>query len=57
MTPGGWNLLGRTAVRLFDRDREGFSLLRVGDRVRFVPVDRVTFESLGGDATPMEAGR
>lgn len=57
VTPGGWNLLGRTAVRLFDRDREGFSLLRVGDRVRFVPVDRATFESLGGDTTPMEAGR
>jgi len=55
VTPGGWNLLGRTAVRLFDRDREGFSLLRVGDRVRFVPVDRATFESLGGDIAPMEA--
>lgn len=57
VTPGGWNLLGRTSARLFDRDREGFSLLRVGDRVRFVPVDRATFESQGGDATPMEAGR
>lgn len=55
VTPGGWNLLGRTAARLFDRDREGFSLLRVGDRVRFVSVDRATFESLGGDVAPMEA--
>ncbi|WP_254277701.1 5-oxoprolinase subunit PxpB [Halomonas sp. 3H] len=57
VTPGGWNLLGRTSARLFDRDRDGFSLLHVGDRVRFVPVDRRTFESQGGDATPMEAGR
>jgi len=57
VTPGGWNLLGRTSARLFDRDRDGFSLLRVGDRVRFVPVDRTTFESEGGDATPMETGR
>ncbi|TDB05442.1 5-oxoprolinase subunit B family protein [Halomonas marinisediminis] len=54
VSPGGWNLLGRTTARLFDRDREGFSLLRVGDRVRFVPVDRATFERHGGDATPME---
>jgi len=54
VTPGGWNLLGRTAARLFDRDREGFSLLKVGDRVRFVPVDRATFERQGGDATPVE---
>lgn len=54
VTPGGWNLLGRTAARLFDRDREGFSLLKVGDRVRFVPVDRATLERQGGDATPVE---
>lgn len=54
VSPGGWNLLGRTSARLFDRDREGFSLLRVGDRVRFVPVDRATFERHGGDVTPME---
>ncbi|MCG6657192.1 5-oxoprolinase subunit PxpB [Halomonas campisalis] len=57
VTPGGWNLLGRTSVRLFDRDREGFSLLAVGDRVRFVPVRREAFEAQGGDTTPMEAGR
>ena len=57
VTPGGWHLLGRTSARLFDRDREGFSLLGVGDRVRFVPVDRETFEAEGGDTTPMEADR
>lgn len=53
VTPGGWNLLGRTTARLFDRHLEGFSLLQVGDRVRFVPVDEETFESRGGDVTPM----
>ena len=53
-TPGGWNLLGRTNARLFDRAREGFSLLRVGDQVRFVPVSREEFEREGGDTTPME---
>ncbi|XKE47302.1 5-oxoprolinase subunit PxpB [Halomonas organivorans] len=57
VSPGGWNLIGRTAAVLFDRDREGFSLLRVGDRVRFVPVDRDEFERLGGDTRPMEEGR
>ncbi|PTB94449.1 allophanate hydrolase [Marinobacter sp. B9-2] len=54
VTPGGWNLIGRTAARLFDRNREGFSLLKVGDRVRFVSVDRQTFESEGGDPAPVE---
>lgn len=52
VTPGGWNLIGRTPARLFDRNRDGFSLLKVGDRVRFVSVDRQTFESEGGDTTP-----
>lgn len=53
-TPGGWNLLGRTSARLFDRERDGFSLLRVGDQVRFVPVSRAEFEREGGDTEPME---
>ena len=38
--PGGWNLLGRTSVQLFDPSisrREGPSRLMPGDRVRFVP--------------------
>ncbi|SHF56340.1 sensor histidine kinase inhibitor, KipI family [Modicisalibacter ilicicola DSM 19980] len=54
VSPGGWNLIGRTSARLFDRDREGFSLLRVGDRVRFVAVDRDRFEAAGGDTSPVE---
>ena len=39
--PGGWNLIGRTDVKLFDpsieADEEKF-FLRPGDQVRFVPV-------------------
>jgi KipI family sensor histidine kinase inhibitor len=35
-TPGGWHLIGRTAVRLFDPRRVPPALLQVGDRVRFV---------------------
>lgn len=53
-SPGGWNLIGRTSARLFDPRSEGLSLLQVGDRVHFVPVERGTFERLGGDTTPME---
>jgi len=37
-TPGGWHLLGRTEVRLFDAVREPPALLQPGDRVRFEPV-------------------
>jgi KipI family sensor histidine kinase inhibitor len=37
--PGGWNIIGHTKVKLFDpsSDGPGMSLLRQGDRVRFVP--------------------
>lgn len=52
-TPGGWNLIGRTAVHLFDRRREGFSLLTVGDRVQFVALDQDNFSRQGGDLTPV----
>lgn len=36
-TPGGWQLLGRTPLALFDPTRQQPVLLRAGDRVRFVP--------------------
>jgi len=55
VSPGGWNLIGRTPVRLFDRDREGYSLLQPGDRVRFVAVTHAEFMALGGDDSPLEA--
>ena len=37
-SPGGWQLVGRTSLRLFDPFREEPALLSPGDRVRFVPV-------------------
>jgi inhibitor of KinA len=37
-SPGGWQLIGRTELALFDAAREPAALLTAGDRVRFVPV-------------------
>ncbi|MBC3540892.1 5-oxoprolinase subunit PxpB [Rufibacter sediminis] len=37
-TPGGWQLIGRTPLSLFDPARASPSLLEMGDVVRFVPV-------------------
>lgn len=37
-TAGGWHLLGRTPLRLFDPFADPPCLLRSGDRVRFVPL-------------------
>jgi 5-oxoprolinase (ATP-hydrolysing) subunit B len=35
-SPGGWNLIGRTSIELFDPGAKEPTLLRPGDRVRFV---------------------
>ncbi|MDD1967420.1 5-oxoprolinase subunit PxpB [Pseudomonas putida] len=54
-SPGGWNILGRTPAKLFDREIDGYSLLQPGDTVRFEPVYRAEFIRLGGDDSPLEA--
>lgn len=48
-TPGGWNLLGRTAVKMFDRDRVNLCPVNTGDRVRFVTISRAEFLDAGGE--------
>jgi inhibitor of KinA len=37
-SPGGWQLIGQTAKRLFDVKRDPPVVLRIGDRVRFHPI-------------------
>ena len=46
-TPGGWNLIGRTTLPLFNRSNPKDTALHMGDRLRFRTVDRAEFESLG----------
>ena len=45
-TPGGWRLLGRTPISMFQPDRNGLSLLSIGDRVRFTPISPEQFATL-----------
>lgn len=45
-TPGGWQLIGRTPLRLFDPGRARPSLLQAGDRLRFVPISVAEFQRL-----------
>jgi KipI family sensor histidine kinase inhibitor len=37
--PGGWQIIGRTSLNLFDATRDQPALLHPGQRVRFVPTD------------------
>ena len=45
-TPGGWNLIGRTPMQLFDASAEPPCVLSPGDRVRFVAIDEVRVQQL-----------
>jgi inhibitor of KinA len=44
---GGWNIIGRTPLALFDAEREEPSLFAAGDRVRFKPITRAEFQKYG----------
>ena len=49
VSPGGWNLIGRCPVRMFDPTAQPTMPVTVGDRVRFESISRERFLALGGD--------
>lgn len=55
-TPGGWRLIGRTPLTVYDPGREPRSLFRPGDRVRFRPIAPDEFARLAPpEARPLDA--
>lgn len=50
-SPGGWRIIGRTGVRMFDPDRTPATRLSAGDTVCFVPVPAAAVARTG-DAAP-----
>lgn len=44
-TPGGWQLIGRTPLNLFDAARTQPALLKAGDQVVFKPIAHHEFEN------------
>jgi KipI family sensor histidine kinase inhibitor len=47
-SPGGWRLIGRTPLRMFDPEATPPTRLQPGDRMKFDPIDRERFEKLQG---------
>ncbi len=45
-SPGGWQLIGRTPLRLFDLGSDPPILLQAGRSIRFVPIDEPTYHRL-----------
>ncbi|MES1220157.1 MAG: 5-oxoprolinase subunit PxpB, partial [Bacteroidota bacterium] len=44
-SPGGWQIIGRTPLRLFNSDSASFTLLKPGDRVQFYSISKDEFNS------------
>jgi KipI family sensor histidine kinase inhibitor len=45
-SPGGWKLIGRTPLPMFDPEAELPTRLQPGDRMRFIPIDRAVFDMM-----------
>ena len=55
-SPGGWQIIGRTPVTMYDMSKAQAALLNAGDYVRYVPIDESEFhriKSLGSDYVPV----
>lgn len=47
-SPGGWHLIGRTTVSMFDRSLPNLCPVNMGDRVRFYAISREQYLDQGG---------
>jgi inhibitor of KinA len=45
VSPGGWQIIGRTPLKLFDAEKEEPTLLKAGDTVQFISISKNEFES------------
>lgn len=55
-SPGGWQIIGRTPVTMYDMSKAQAALLKAGDYVRYVPIDESEFHRikvLGTDYVPV----
>lgn len=45
-SPGGWQIIGRTPLKLYDADGEKPILLRAGQSIRFKPITEAEYEAM-----------
>jgi len=44
-SPGGWHIIGRTPLRLFNKEKDDPVLLKPGNRIKFISISRYEFEN------------
>lgn len=47
-SPGGWNIIGKTYLDVFNKSRENITTFEVGDLIKFIPVSKEIFLKNGG---------
>lgn len=57
-SPGGWQLIGKTPVKVFDKSKESPILYKAGDYIKFFSIDKAEFTEIekqveNGTYTPM----
>lgn len=48
-SPGGWPIIGRTPLSLFDAGQNPPNVLQADQTIRFVPIDRSQFDQIARD--------
>ena len=48
-SPGGWNIVGYTPLKMFDLSKPSPTLLKPGNAVRFIPIDLETYNAFIGN--------
>ena len=49
VSPGGWNLIGRCPVPMFDVAKTPSMPMTTGDRIKFEPISKAEFIAMGGE--------
>ena len=45
-SPGGWQIIGRTPIKIFDKNPKVLSKFKMGDQIKFYPITRAEFDNL-----------
>ena len=45
-SPGGWQIIGRTPLKIFDKEKKEPTLIKAGDQVRFISIGKDEFENI-----------
>ncbi|HTY23073.1 MAG TPA: 5-oxoprolinase subunit PxpB [Desulfomonilaceae bacterium] len=51
-SPGGWRLIGRTPLKLFDPSQEDPFLYRAGDKIKFLPISADEYHRILSERRP-----